>query len=186
MAPGRAAFRPLFDVPTPLSEFPDSTHEVRRRPCGMSSPRLTRGRISEHGRIYTVTTVCHRRRPLFLDTFVVGAVTRELRRLADDGIAENHAWVLMPDHLHWLFGLRNCALPECMQLLKGRSARSINRVLDGHGAVWQAGYFDHALRDDDCVRKHARYIIENPVRAGLVQAVGEYAHVWCAWDMTGE
>jgi putative transposase len=103
----------------------------------MSSPRLTRGRISEHGRIYTVTTVCHRRRPLFLDTFVVGAVTRELRRLADDGIAENHAWVLMPDHLHWLFGLRNCDLSECMQLLKGRSARSINRVLDGHGAVWQ-------------------------------------------------
>jgi putative transposase len=156
------------------------------QPCGMSSPRLTTGRISAHDRIYSVTTVCYRRQPLFLDMTAVDAVADELHRLSQDGVVDHIAWVLMPDHLHWLFHLRDGTLAYCMQLLKGRSARSINRGRDSNGTVWQAGYFDHALRHEDCVGKHARYIVENPVRAGLTTVVGDYAHVWCAWDMTNE
>ena len=90
----------------------------------------------------------------------------------------------MPDHLHWLFSLRNGSLAGCLQLLKGRSAHAINRLRDRSGAVWQPGYYDHALRDHDAVRKLAEYIVLNPVRAGLVTTVGDYAHWWCAWDLT--
>jgi putative transposase len=152
----------------------------------MSSPRLATGRFSERDRIYSVTTICHRRQPLFLNISAVDVVADELQRLAVDGIADHLAWVLMPDHLHWLFHLRDGTLAQCMQLLKGRSARSINRWSRNHGAVWQAGYFDHALRHDDCVLRHARYILENPVRAGLVRTFDGYAHAWCAAQIRGE
>ena len=150
----------------------------------MSSPRLTTGRFSEHGLIYSITTVCYRRYPLFLDTSAVDAVAEELQRISQDRVVENYAWVLMPNHLHWLFLLREGTLAHCMQLLKGRSARSINRLRAGNSTVWQAGYFNHAVRRDDCVQRHARYIVENPIRSGLAAVVGDYAHAWCAWDIT--
>jgi REP element-mobilizing transposase RayT len=62
---------------------------------------------------------------------------------------------------------------------KGSSARQINSLLGRSGApVWQRGFHDHALRGDEDVRAIARYIVANPLRAGLVRAIGDYP--W--WD----
>ncbi|MFK5927062.1 MAG: hypothetical protein QM483_10570 [Desulfuromusa sp.] len=44
--------------------------------------------------------------------------------------------------------------------------------------IWQKGYHDHALRDDEDLRQVARYIVANPVRAGLVVRAIDYSH----WD----
>lgn len=88
----------------------------------------------------------------------------------------------MPDHVHWLFSLRTGTLPEAVALLKGRSARAIGTRYEGAAPFWQAGYFDHALRHDAAVQRHARYLVENPLRAGLVSSPWEYPHWWCGWD----
>jgi hypothetical protein len=42
------------------------------------------------------------------------------------------------------------------------------------GRLWQAGYFDRVLREDDSTFAVARYIVQNPVRAGLVRSPVEY------------
>jgi putative transposase len=149
----------------------------------MSSPRLTLGRHSEPGRIYSITTVTYRRRPLFLHHGMAAIVEDELRRLASSETIESIAWVVMPDHLHWLFELRQGTLAACMRLLKGRSAHEIIRIFGIHGAIWQPGYFDHALRSDESVRTHARYLLENPVRAKLTTEPMAYAFGWCRWDL---
>jgi hypothetical protein len=39
------------------------------------------------------------------------------------------------------------------------------------------------LRDVEGNETVARYILENPVRAGLVGRVGEYLYAWCAWAL---
>ena len=44
--------------------------------------------------------------------------------------------------------------------------------------ISQAGYYDHALRQEEDMQKIARYIVANPIRAGLVNKVGDYPH----WD----
>jgi putative transposase len=42
------------------------------------------------------------------------------------------------------------------------------------------GYFDHVLRSDEDTYRHALYMLGNPVRAGLTQAIGEYPYAgWC-------
>lgn len=203
-APRRAAFRPLISIqaiqrpegrstgnanpnrvfPTWTSEFSDAAQIAAGQTCGMSSPRLAIGRTSERGRTYSVTTICHRRQPLLLDALAAEIVINELRRLQQDGVVENFAWVLMPDHLHWLFSLRSGSLARCLQLLKGRSAHAINRQRDRSETVWQPGYHDHALRHEDATRQLAENIVLNPVRAGLVARVDDYAHCWCAWNLT--
>ena len=44
--------------------------------------------------------------------------------------------------------------------------------------VWQRGFYDHAIRREENLRNVARYIVANPLRAGLVQQIGDYP----LWD----
>ena len=68
-----------------------------------------------------------------------------------------------------------------MRRLKGRSARGINTQLGRTGTVWQTGFHDHALRNNENMQDIARYVIANPLRAGLVRQIGDYALWDAAW-----
>jgi len=87
------------------------------------------------------------------------------------------AWVLMPDHAHWLIELGEArTLQGLVDLLKTFSARNVNRTLERYGPIWTPAFHDRALRSQDAVPAVARYIIENPLRAGLVQRTGDYPY----------
>ncbi len=55
------------------------------------------------------------------------------------------------------------------------------------GRLWQEGYYERVLRDDDASRDIARYIIANPVRGGLVTSPIEYPYsgsdVWTLQEL---
>ncbi|MDV9041515.1 transposase [Stenotrophomonas sp. RAC2] len=149
----------------------------------MASPALRYGRWSHTGNVYTLTTVTHARRPWFSDKANVDLLIEALRTVERTGRTSSLAWVVMPDHLHWLFELRAGTLAGCMQILKSRSGRYIGRRAEAYAPIWQPGYFDHALRGDECLRTQAMYIAANPVRAGLATRVGEYPYVWSRWPL---
>jgi REP element-mobilizing transposase RayT len=65
-----------------------------------------------------------------------------------------------------------------MMLLKGRSSQRINKYLKRKGPVWSKAFHDHALRKEEDIVATARYIVSNPIRAGLVAHIGEYS----LWD----
>jgi putative transposase len=142
---------------------------------------LRKGRVSEVGRVYLVTTITQGRAPLFADWRMGRLVVAEMRASQDGGWVESLAWVLMPDHLHWLFALREGELDGLMRRVKSRSAIEIRRGLGGEGRVWQKGYHDHAARRDEDVRALARYVVANPLRAGLVRTLGDYPLWDAAW-----
>jgi REP element-mobilizing transposase RayT len=140
---------------------------------------LRRGRHSIANHAYLVTTVTQERSPVFADFYSARLLIREMRRLDSEGRLESLAFVVMPDHLHWLFVLRpQHELAQIMRLLKGRSARSLNLSHKAIGEIWQAGFHDHALRKEDDLKAAARYLIGNPLRADLVQSINDYPH----WD----
>ncbi len=56
-----------------------------------------------------------------------------------------------------------------MQLIKGGFSFRAKRELGMHHSIWQRGYFDYRIRDEEDFRKRREYIHQNPVRAGLVQ-----------------
>jgi REP element-mobilizing transposase RayT len=144
----------------------------------MSYDNLRKGRCSLHGQFYLVTAVAADRQPLFADFATARCAIAELRRTHDRGSVVSMAWVLMPDHLHWLFQLgEGFALASVMQGFKGRSAREIRRRGE-HRQIWQRSYHDHALRAEENVQEVAHYLVANPLRAGLVQRAGDYPH----WD----
>ncbi|RME97321.1 MAG: IS200/IS605 family transposase, partial [Chloroflexi bacterium] len=58
---------------------------------------------------------------------------------------------------------------------------SINKIRNARGTkIWQDGFRDDALRMPDAIQKAIRYVIFNPVKAGLVQKPEDYPFV--AWD----
>ncbi|CAN5340288.1 hypothetical protein BH10ACI3_BH10ACI3_21730 [soil metagenome] len=81
------------------------------------------------------------------------------------------AWVLMPNHGHILFRLRQgYDLAGLMKRIKGVSAKRINEFLGRNGKVWQPDYFDRYIRDGKHFGDTFRYIESNPVVSKLVTA----------------
>lgn len=143
---------------------------------------LRKGRHSEPGRPYFLTMVTDRRSRWFDDFAAARIVIADMQRLARERALESLAYVLMPDHLHWLLVLGDDEhLSRVARSLKGRSARRINLHLGRRGPVWQAGFHDHALRRDEDIRAVARYTVANPLRAGLVSRLADYPHWDAVW-----
>lgn len=139
---------------------------------------LRKGRWSEPGRLYLVTAVTAGRTPLFSDVGIGRLLVLELKHAAECQFATSLAWVVMPDHLHWLISPESECLSRIIQRVKSRSAIAINRALNTSGPVWQRGFHDRAVRNDEDIRAIARYVVANPLRAGLVDRIGNYP----LWD----
>jgi len=94
-----------------------------------------------------------------------------------------HAIVVMPDHVHLALVPVSTpdgtvSLPEILQVIKGTSSHRINRELGHRGAVWQQESFDRALRHEEQYEDKLLYMLENPVRAGLVTNPQDYPWLW--------
>ena len=148
-----------------------------QHPLAMASPKLQRGRNSRLGAYYAVTMALDRRATLFADPALARVAGAEIC----NSPAETCAWVVMPDHVHWLLCLRSASLSRCVQAFKSRSARAMNAARGTTGKIWQAGYYDHQLRSDEDLRQQARYIVANPLRRGLVAPIEDFPHWRCGW-----
>ena len=147
-------------------------------PTQPNSHRLRFGRHSEIGRAYLITAVIHNRQPLFSDWRLGRLLVAEMRRAHDSGRVNSIAWVVMPDHFHWLMQLHDDKLGNVMGATKARCAQAVNKTIGRRGTLWQTGYHDRAIRDGEELLPFARYIVANPLRAGLVDKIGDYP----LWD----
>ena len=152
----------------------------------MNRARLRLGRHSHIGHAYILTTVTHGRRRYFDDPTAAQTVMAVLHRMDTEGLTQSLAYVVMPDHIHWLVELRAFSLDYIMQRFKSSSALQVNRMLGQSGRFWQSSYHDHAIRSDESLFRHAMYVLGNPVRAGLTTQLGEYPHAWCRWEFAGD
>ena len=143
-----------------------------------ASHRLRIGRYTEPNRIYLLTSNTLHREPVFADYALGRLVVGQFRNAQDQGWANSLAWVVMPDHFHWLIELQQGSLSELMQKTKSLSTRAVNRTTGRKGSLWQQGYHDRALRREEDLVELARYVVANPLRAGLVKRLGEYP----LWD----
>jgi len=86
----------------------------------------------------------------------------------------------MPDHLHLLISPRGTNLSEVLSAWKSYTGHLLRK--DGLvGSCWQRGFYDHALREEEDVQRAAEYIVNNPVRKGLVEKWRDYPFSWHRW-----
>lgn len=150
---------------------------------GPGHAALRCGRVSLPGQIYLVTFTTQHRSPLFVE--------EAMARTASGAFTDPHAWkrsrllawVLMPDHWHGLIQLgEGESLSSLICRLKANTARCVHRETAGSkDEVWARGFHDRALRSEDDILHVARYIVMNPIRAGLVERLGDYPYWNAVW-----
>jgi putative transposase len=99
------------------------------------------------------------------------------------------AYCIMPNHVHLLVELiaeqaikhkgitANYPLTDTIRLIKGSTARECNFILKRTGSFWHHESYDHYVRDEQELERIIKYILYNPVKAGLVKE-------WTEWKFT--
>jgi putative transposase len=128
--------------------------------------------IGQHRYFLTICTF--NRRSEFTDAETVDMVWAHFRRFSQrDEIAIN-AYCAMPDHFHLLAtGLSDTSnVRNFIAHSKQRSGWALREKFGRR--LWQEGYYDRVLRDEDDTAAVIRYIVNNPIRAGLVVSPATY------------
>ena len=125
-----------------------------------------------------------------------GAALAVLRRvgLYHGELYHCHAACVMSNHLHllldlsvqlpegWAFGEEipdYHSLAEVMRKIKGGSANVVNRLVGRKGPLWEKGYYDRFIRSVRHFRQAYGYILNNPVKAGVVRDWRDYPYIFC-------
>ncbi|MEI8705642.1 REP-associated tyrosine transposase [Pseudoalteromonas sp. B62] len=142
------------------------------------SDLLRKGRVSLINRFYSITLVAHKREDKFISIDINRLIIKEMKNIEDQKAAKTIAFVIMPNHVHWLIQLGNeKSLSDVIKSFKGRCSKTIRDRL-GVQKLWQRNYYDHMIRNEDDLLNNARYIIANPLRAKIVDKVALYPY----WD----
>ena len=142
---------------------------------------LRKGRVSIANKIYLITVFCKNKESLFLNYEAARALSSTLHRVLQKQNSEILAWVVMPDHMHLLVQLSEDELiSKTMNRINSCTAIAVNKALKRHSPIWQGAYHDHAIRDEEQLHSATRYLISNPIRAGLVKNLADYPY----WNIT--
>jgi len=123
---------------------------------------------------YSLTFCTFNREPYFQDAETVRVTLTQIERAAQLEGFEVPAYCFMPDHTHLLVvgGSHESLLPRFIKTSKQLSAYEY-RQRTGR-SLWQRSGWDRVLRGEEATSDVARYILANPVRAGLVTSAEHY------------
>ena len=126
---------------------------------------------------YFLTFCCDCRKRLFTDADHVDLVMTQFVRAAGDENVAIIACCFMPDHVHLVVeGLRDDSdFGRFTSRAKQFSAYHYNQAFENR--LWQRYSYERVLREEESTRQVVAYVLENPVRAGLVETVHDYPHL---------
>ncbi len=107
------------------------------------------------------------------------------------------AYIIMPNHVHLVFDTKIFKVKQqnrqsenkkrkyypvakIMQLIKGNTSFKCNRLLKRKGQFWHYESYDHVVRNFDELIRIIKYVLYNPVKAGLVAYWKDWPFSYCA------
>jgi REP element-mobilizing transposase RayT len=101
----------------------------------------------------------------------------ELLKTAKDLKFRILCYCLMSDHLHVIVspGESNVSLSKFLNIFKGRTT-AVFKEKNDFKKIWQRSGFDHVIRTEEDLRAIIEYIMNNPVRKGIVEKVDDYPY----------
>lgn len=85
-----------------------------------------------------------------------------------------YAWCIMGNHYHFLVSTPENNLSEGMHDVNTSYGETYNRARQRHGHVFQDRFYSILIAEDSHLLEAARYVVLNPVRAGLVATPEEW------------
>ena len=125
---------------------------------------------------YFLTICTHERTPRFTQDDDVWLVHEQIVKASTRLQFELTAYCFMPDHWHGLVTAlsEDADLKRYVSDAKQRSAWHFSR--SRKRPLWQRGYYERVLRDEETTPEVIEYIVNNPVRAGIVTRPLDYPH----------
>ena len=128
------------------------------------------------GHCFSVSLATTERASVFTEPEAVETCLSTLKKTATRYEATVYAYCFMPDHLHLLVSTPSGVnFIDFMRYFKQLSTYRLSRPSRSR-RLWQARFYDHALRLDEDIVNVARYIFDNPVRAGIVPDAASYPY----------
>lgn len=125
--------------------------------------------------------------PRWLGQPEIADIIEEAFHYRDGKVFDLHAFCIMPNHVHIVFSRSDwhsdLPLGRIMQSLKRHTARQANLTLGREGSFWQDESYDHVIRDNEEYKRIIHYVLENPVKAGLVPKWDEWQWTYCKPDI---
>lgn len=118
--------------------------------------------------------------PLWLRQQKVAELVADSLHYRHDLVYDLDTFCIMGNHVHVLFTPlagpddTYISLSSIMQSLKGYTASQANKLLDRNGQFWQHESYDHVVRNEAELKRIRLYILNNPVKAGLVTSMEEW------------
>lgn len=123
----------------------------------------------------------------------IADIVREALHYRDGSQYNLHAYAIMPNHVHLVFDTRSTCddsvkgtskypASAIMENLKWYTALKANQLLNRRGAFWQNESYDHVIRNQEEFNRIVRYVINNPVKAGLTDSWDDYPYTYCKYD----
>jgi putative transposase len=125
---------------------------------------------------YFLTVCTDQRSQVFLDVDFGAYVALQFLQVGARLAFEVIAYCVMPDHIHLLAhgSSERSDLKAFMHRCKQQTGYEWKNRRKHQRRLWQEGFHDRILRDKDPDEGVIRYILENPVRAGLVEDARAY------------
>lgn len=139
-------------------------------------------RIEFPGALYHVTSRGNRREPIYLDKADRIGFLQVLSNVCGRFRWACHAYCLMSNHYHIMVETLDATLAQGMRQLNGVYTQRFNRRHDRVGHVFQGRYHAVLVKRESHLLEVARYIVLNPVRAGLVHAARDWR--WSSYRAT--
>jgi len=134
-------------------------------------PRLAR--LDAPGILHHVMGRGIERRRIFLNDVDREDFISRLAMLCRSGSMDIYAWVLMPNHFHFLCKTRNMPLASSMRRLLTGYVVNFNKRHRRYGHLFQNRYKSIVCQEDNYLKELVRYIHLNRVRGGLIETIKE-------------
>lgn len=136
--------------------------------------------------------------PHWLSEPAVAEIVKDAIHYRDEKAYDLITYSIMPNHVHMVMRLleriepvrradcptneKQYPLTKILQKLKWNTSLRSNRVLKRSGPFWQGESYDHVIRNDDELDRTIWYVLQNPVKAGLVQSWEQWPWNYCKWN----
>jgi putative transposase len=128
-------------------------------------------------RTFFVTTRTTGGKPILQTDRMAALFIDVLRGYMRAGKFKVHEFVVMRNHVHLLLTVGDdMSIEKAVQLIKGSFSFRARTELEFDGEIWQRGFSDVRVKDEESFRAHQQYIFNNPVKAGLAGIPEEYSH----------
>lgn len=115
----------------------------------------------------------------------IANINRDKLHSLDGSVYKLICYCIMPNHIHLVFRLMSetQSVSDIMKMIKGATARECNKLLKRTGKFWQVESFDRLIRDANEMYNIINYVLNNPVKAGLVDNPDDWEYSYCNSDI---